>query len=105
MTLTALILLGKALATLCGLVVFCRAVNVVRHMDVHNRSEHYLRWLAFGLSYATLAAAALGAVIAVWAQPIEFGHFAWLAASAGLIVFDRRPRRDRYSRPTAETTS
>lgn len=80
------------LATACGLIILARAVNIVRHMDVRNRREHYLHWLAFGVSYALLATAAAGALIAIWSGTLEIGYLAWLGASAGLIVFDRRRR-------------
>jgi len=92
----ALLLLRLA-ATAAGVVIFVRALNVLRKMNVHERSEHYLAWLAFGLSYALLAVAAAGAVIAIWSGEFAFGHLIWLGASAGLILFDRR-RRGQWTR-------
>ena len=86
------ILVAQFLGTVCGVVIFARAVNVIRQMDFRTRGEHYLAWLAFGLSYALLACAAAGAVLSIWSGNFAFGHLAWLGASAGLILFDRRRR-------------
>ena len=85
--------LAYLLATFCGVVIFARAVNVIRHMDRKKWSGRYITWLAFGLSYALLAVASFGAVLAIWEGRLEAEHMVWLAASAGLILFDRRKRK------------
>ena len=98
MTVT-LILSTKLLALALGLVIFLRAVNVIRKMDMATRKEHYLSWFAFGASYALLAVAAAGAVASILEGPITFSNMTWLAASAGLILFDRRRRRQVVRNP------
>lgn len=87
------LMLVNLFATVCGVVVFVRAVNVIRHMDRRAWGGHYLTWFAFGISYATLACASAGAVIALWEGSFAIAQVFWLGASAGLIVFDRRRGR------------
>ena len=84
----------NVIATACGAVIFFRAVNVIRHMDRRTWTGRYITWLAFGLSYALLAVASLGSVISFWQGRFEIEHIVWLGASAGLILFDRRKRRN-----------
>lgn len=92
-------ILLQILGTAAGLVILARAVGVIAGMDMRARTEHYLAWLGFGLAYAALAAAAAASVIALWTGGADLGTFAWLGASAGLILFDRRRGR-RQSRPS-----
>lgn len=90
---SATIFIFTLIGTACALIIFVRAVNVLRHMDVRKRSRNYITWLAFGISYALLATAAAGALFALWGGRLDLGYLIWLAASAGLILFDRRPPR------------
>lgn len=86
-------ILVQIFGTLLGAVIVMRAVSVISKMDMRSRSEHYLAWLGFGLSYALLAVSAVGSILALWAGSGQLGALSWLCASAGLILFDRRKRR------------
>lgn len=88
----------RMLACAAALVVFGRAVLVLNALHWKGWGRQVLRYAGFGLSYVALAMAAAGSGLAVltttptrdnvyaWA-----GFVLWCVASAGLIVFDRRP--------------
>lgn len=90
----ALRMLGVAAAA----VVLGRAVLVLNALHWRGWGRQVLRYVGFGMSYVALAMAAAGSGLAVltttptqasvysWA-----GFVLWCVASAGLIVFDRRP--------------
>lgn len=86
-------ILLQIVGTLLGFIILIRAVSVINKMSLRTRQEDYWRWLGFGIAYALLAAAAAGSVLSIWGDPVDLGAFAWLGASAGLILFDRRRRR------------
>ena len=95
------LLLANLLATLCMVVIVGRAVGVLAGMDHTTRTVSHMRWLAFGLSYLTLALAAIGSTWIIWQGKCTLGDYGWLAASSGLILFDRRPRRKPWRDPEA----
>lgn len=81
----------QVLATIACAVVVVRSVGVVNKMAHRERGSQPLwAWLGFGISYATLAASSVGAMLMVWAQAPQLGYVPLLLASAGLILFDRR---------------
>lgn len=85
----------QLLATLACALVAWRAANVVMHMDLRTRGgRRYGHWLGFGVGYALLAVCAVGSLAAVWESPMQIGYAMWPIASALLIVFDRRKRRE-----------
>lgn len=75
-------------------VVTVRCFCVIRKMQLRGRSCSYPRFLGFGVAYAVLMTAALWAAIELLQGSGGFRDLMWLAASAGLILFDRRRRRD-----------
>jgi len=87
-------LILQILATAACAVVAWRAATVVMHMDLRTRGRRYGRWLGFGLGYALLAVCAVGSLVSVWNSPMQIGYAMWPIASALLIVFDRRKRRE-----------
>jgi hypothetical protein len=91
------IILAWALAA----VVMRRCFMVIFHMDAGTRRCSLLQFWAFGLSYITLFLASLGAAIHISEGQGITGDWLFLSASAGLILFDRRPRRNK--RTFAET--
>jgi hypothetical protein len=88
----------RLLACVAALVVFGRAVLVLNALHWRGWGCQVLRYAGFGLSYVAVAMAAAGSGLAVlttapstenaysWA-----GLILWCVASAGLILFDRRP--------------
>lgn len=73
-------------------VVLARCAWVINHMQFRNRGRPYLSWLAFGASYAVLAISACGSAAQIVDGRAWPGDWMWLAASCGLILFDRRGR-------------
>lgn len=79
-------------------VVFVRAVLVLNALHWKGWGSQLLRYAGFGLSYVALAMAAAGSGLAVLTTtPTQAsvyswsGFVLWCVASAGLILFDRRP--------------
>ncbi|MFI0609837.1 MAG: hypothetical protein ACH37Z_18330 [Anaerolineae bacterium] len=86
---TAALLLAMA----CAAVVLWRAMQVIN--SLHHRSHARGQWhfLGFGLSYVTLAVSAVAGAMSLAGWPDhEAPLLGLLAASAGLIAFDRRAR-------------
>lgn len=81
------------LAWVLAVTIAVRCFCVLHKMDMHSRRCSYGWFLAFGLSYATLMIAALGAAIHISEGHGITGDWLFLLASAGMIVFDRRRRR------------
>lgn len=75
-----------------AIVVAGRCCWVINHLNWRDRGRAYLPWLAFGASYALLAVCALGAAVQIVDGRAAAGDWMWLAASCGLIVFDRRKK-------------
>lgn len=88
------------LATLCAGVVLARCICILDNMDHRRRDESYLRFLAFGLSYVFLAVASLSAMFLCWDGVISLSGILFLLSSAGLILFDRRKKRDCFRAET-----
>lgn len=74
------------------LVITWRCLTVLRGMYHRQAGCHYFQFLAFGLSYVTLAVSAIGAAIIVAQGDFNLSHLGFLFSSAGLILFDRRKR-------------
>lgn len=85
-------------------VVVVRCVCILHDMSFANRGRAYLIWLAFGLSYAVLCVAALGAAAHIAEGTGNAGDWLWLIASSGLIAFDRRSRIKTMMRGEAAQT-
>lgn len=90
-------------ALMAGVVLF-RVISVLDHMTPGARGISYLRFLGFGLSYVFLAVACVIAEIGVIEQQADPSDWLFLGASAGLIVFDRRRRRNCESEPCDRVT-
>lgn len=86
-----------ALALFLALIIALRCVRVIYHMDFKQRAIPYLQWLGFGVSYALLTVASLGAAVHILQGQGNPGDWGWLTASAGLILFDRRSRDNHKS--------
>lgn len=92
MTRDILIIIAGVLAA----TIMVRAICVIYHAYYKTHKRGKLHFAGFGYSYIALGAAAATALAYV-----VTGHFAYvqwavwlfLAASAGMILFDRRPRR------------
>jgi hypothetical protein len=92
----------RMLGVVCALIVLGRAVLVLNALHWKGWGRQVLRYAGFGLSYVALGMAAAGSGLAVltttptlnsvygWA-----GFVLWCVASAGLILFDRRPAPQR----------
>lgn len=87
------LLFCQLLGSVCACVVFWRAVCVVSHLDFRRRTQHYVHWLLFGLGYILLALCALGSLPQIWRDCLDFRDILWVVASAMLIIFDRRRRK------------
>ena len=96
----AVFIVAKVLFWAMAAVVAFRCFRVILHMNMRQRTAHYLKWLLFGLSYGVLMVAALGAAWHISTNQGTGGDALFLIASAGLIIFDRR-RRD--ARPGVKT--
>lgn len=91
-------ILAISLAT----VIAVRCIRVCHNMKVSDRRCSYPRWAAFGLSYALLCVAALGAAAHILEGHGNPGDWLWLCSSAGLILFDRRTNRAKTAQTTTE---
>lgn len=76
-------------------VVAKRCFMVIYHMDFSTRHCSALFFWAFGLSYITLFIASLGAAIHITEGEGITGDWLFLISSAGLILFDRRRRKQK----------
>jgi hypothetical protein len=86
------LLFCQLLGSVSAIIVFCRAVCVVAHLDFRRRTQHYVRWALFGTGYILLALCALGSLPNIWRDCLDFRDILWNVASAMLIIFDRRRR-------------
>lgn len=76
-----------------ALVIARRCFMVIYHMDFKARRCPALQFWGFGLSYIALFLAALGAAIHISEGQGITGDWLFLLASAGLIICDRRQRK------------
>lgn len=97
-------MMAGAIAFVLATIVVVRCVCVLHGMSFANRGRAYLIWLAFGLSYAVLCVAALGAAAHIAEGTGNAGDWLWLIASSGLIAFDRRSRIKTMMRGEAAQT-
>lgn len=81
------------LSSFCAAVILMRCVCILNNMDHRQRGTNFAHFAAFGLSYCLLAAGAMSAMFQIWEGRADWGGWAFLLASAGLIVFDRRRGR------------
>jgi len=86
--------LPTALAWAMATVIAHRCFMVIYHMDVMTRQCSLLRFWCFGLCYGVLMMASLGAAMHITEGTGITGDWLFLTASAGLILSDRRKRRD-----------
>lgn len=85
----------NVLAVALAAVIAIRCVRVIHNMNPSKRNGiGYFHWLAFGISYGVLCIAAIGAALHICNGTGIIGDWLWLGASTGLILFDRRARRD-----------
>lgn len=104
----------KILAVVMTGVVVHRCVMVILNMDLKKSGRMYFRDAGFGLCYAFLCVLSIGAVLHIFqagaGNTVEdwilmtLGDWGWLFASSGLILFDRRCRRDRAKALEGGTT-
>lgn len=95
------VICANLLMTACAALIALRAIGILAGMDRTRRTVSHLRWLLFGLSYLGLALVAIGSAWVIWQDKFHLGDYGWLLTSAGLILFDRRPRRKPYVDPEA----
>lgn len=76
------------IAALCAIPVLVRALCIVAHITRSRSVWPRWRYLLFSLSAAALGAGAVGVVVGQ-----GWGGLVLLAGSSGLILFDRRQRR------------
>ena len=86
--------LTNVLAWMLAFVIARRCFMVIYHMDYNTRQCSRLRFWCFGLCYCVLMVAALGAAAHIHEGQGITGDWLFLIASAGLIVSDRRKRRE-----------
>ena len=82
------------IAWVLALVVAKRCFMVIYHMDVATRQCSLARFWVFGGCYGLLMVAALGAAAHITEGQGITGDWLFLIASAGLILSDRRKRRE-----------
>lgn len=83
-------------AFLMAATIMVRAICVIYHAYYKTHPRSKLHFAGFGYSYVALGAAAATALAYVFTNHFVYGQWAvwlFLAASAGMILFDRRPRR------------
>lgn len=86
----------SAIACLMAAIIMVRAVCVLYHAYYKTHSRGKLHFAAFGYSYVAFGAAAATALVYLLTNHSGYGQAAiwlFLAASAGMILFDRRHRR------------
>jgi hypothetical protein len=86
----------SAIACLMAAIIMVRAVCVLYQAYYKTHSRGWMHFLLFGYSYVALGAAAATALVYVITDRLAYGHLAvwlFLAAGAGMILFDRRTRR------------
>ena len=84
------------LAGFMAVVIMVRAICVLYHAYYKTHARGKLHFAAFGYSYVAFGAAAATALVYLLTNHSGYGQAAiwlFLAASAGMILFDRRPRR------------
>lgn len=84
------------LAAMLSAAIMARAICVLYHAYHKTHSRGWLHFLLFGYSYVALGAAAATALVYVITDRLAYGRLAvwlFLAAGAGMILFDRRTRR------------
>lgn len=87
-------LLINTFAWAMALVIAHRCFMVIYHMDVMTRQCSLARFWCFGLCYGVLMVASLGAAMHITEGTGITGDWLFLIASAGLILSDRRKRRE-----------
>lgn len=78
-------------------VVMVRCICVLWGANRRTHKRGGLHFLAFGASYILLAATAFNTALAALEGAPALNAVGFLFASAGLILFDRRERRDHRS--------
>lgn len=84
---------SQILSLICAILVSWRVISVLNSLSVQDRDQGYFRWLVFGLSYSMLMMAAIASTVHVWQGVSGAVDWLWLAAAAGIVVFDRRWHR------------
>lgn len=89
-------LLLMLIASLMAAIVIVRAICVLYHAYYKTHARGKLHFAGFGYSYVAFGAAAATALAYLITNHLAYGRAAvwlFLAASAGMILFDRRGKR------------
>ena len=81
------------LLSVAALPVLWRVARILAHMSRAHHADAW-RFQGFALGYAVLGAVTVDALVTAWAGPgVDWHDATFVAASALLILFDRRVRK------------
>lgn len=81
-----------------SMVVMIRAVCIINKLHWTTFGKTYWHFLAFGSSYVALAVGSLLALVQALHGVVEMPSVLVVAASAGLILFDKRSARREWEK-------